>query len=177
MIGGVTAGWQTGVTAWARPTTDESGKKPARKATEASERKGMTILDSELVVDCASRELATGKNDPAFTFRNTSFRGKSRGVRVFLWFAQKPRAMHAGLQERRPREKLSGCFPPLLNGLQRLAVLLRIAHDLALRQAVDPQLVRDAAAFAACANGSSMQDIARTLICCLLQPAAARAHG
>src|ERR1039458_3446039 len=67
---------------------------------------------------------------------------------------KKPRAIRAGRRVKGQQGKLSGCFPPLLDGLQLLAVLLRVGHDLALRQAVDPLIVRRVSAFPASADGS-----------------------
>ena len=46
IVGGATVGWQSGVRAWAKLALDENWKKLDSKATEASERKSMTILDS-----------------------------------------------------------------------------------------------------------------------------------
>src|SRR6202035_3878009 len=90
------------------------------------------------------------------------------------WLQEKrPRAIFARGTRGRTQGKFSGCFAPLLDRLQLLAVLLRIARDLALRQAVNPQVVRNAAPFPASADGSPVQNVGRTLVRGLLLPAAA----
>src|SRR5271156_4652063 len=83
-----------------------------------------------------------------------------------------PRARVARGQSRRTGRKLSR-FPPLPDGLQLLAVFLRIAHDLALRQAVDPQVVRSVAPLTASADGSAVAKIRGPLFGRILRPAAA----
>src|SRR5271156_2411132 len=74
-------------------------------------------------------------------------------------------------QSRRTKRKLS-CFPPLLDCLQLLAVFLRIAHNLALRQAVDPQVARNITALTASADGSAVAKIRGPLFGRILRPAA-----
>ena len=58
---------------------------------------------------------------------------------------------------------LFSCFSPLLDRLQLLAVFLRVAHDFAFREAVDPLIVRNRAAFAASASRSAVQHIRGSL--------------
>jgi len=87
-----------------------------------------------------------------------------------------PRKLRAGRQGERDRRKFLGCFSPLLDGFELLAVFLRVTDDLALRQAVDPPIVRDGAPFAAGTDGAAVQDIGGPLLGSLLLPTAARGH-
>src|SRR5579862_565313 len=73
-------------------------------------------------------------------------------------------------------ESLSGNqrrFSFQLNGLDLLAVFLRIARNLALREAIDPLIVRNRAPFAARANPSTVQQVRWPFFSRLLGPSAA----
>src|ERR1039458_5206250 len=74
------------------------------------------------------------------------------------------------------RGRYSRRFAPPLDGLQLLAVFLRIASDFALGQAVDPQVVRNVAAFTASADDTPILEIGGTLLGRSLLPAAARSY-
>ena len=63
-----------------------------------------------------------------------------------------PRISHGARSPGRPAETLLGSFASTLNGLQLLPICLRIIYDLALGQAVDPQIVRNIASFTASAH-------------------------
>jgi hypothetical protein len=71
--------------------------------------------------------------------------------------------------------RISGGFTPLLDALQLLAILLRIAYDLALLQAGHPQVAGNTAALPASADRSAVLKIGRMLLGGLLLPTASRA--